>query len=329
MSTPYKAIVEGQSCEVQGFDENGSLVLTNGYAYAFERLHFKPEQQPSNEPGGDIIGWPLLEVVKLQQWQGDWKWNDEPSPLSKWMRDEFANAGSKHSDSPEYFKRAVTKARLTSLRSDDDRERINGVAWFRHDDGADGWNTPFFLSHFRSLPKGLNPEELAKTVVTNIKNAGDAAEGKIRAATSQLKGAIEELAKVAEPFREMYKDERLAGAKSEALKAGIPELVVDAIVSQYHKIKMPTTDGLIKYLNSSGISTKLEASDRGTSRSAIARWLGAFKGIMYNRGLIERTRLKRNSGGQNLEANYAPDENKTGRTSASTLEQELSEGSES
>ena len=126
----------------------------------------------------------------------------------------------------------------------------------------------------------------------------------------------------------MYKDQRLAGAKADAWKAGIPELVVDYLASTYHTSKLPTTDGLVKYLNDSGFSTKLESVGSGTSRATVGRWLTDFKKIMRRRGLIQAARIRKTSVGQNPATNPVANDDQTGLTSADTRTQELHEGFE-
>jgi hypothetical protein len=178
-------------------------------------------------------------------------------------------------------------------------------------------------------PIGPKPIEEAQAAASLLKNAGDEMMKKAKAVSSDLRAAAEQLAEVAEPLREMYKDQRLACAKADALKAKIPELVVDTIVSFHHASKLPTTDGLVKYLNSSGLATKLEAAGNGTSRATVGRWLATFKQIMRRRGLIQQTSRKAKSvadstGGENI--SNAPSE--SGQPPADTRAQELPEGSE-
>jgi hypothetical protein len=161
MSKSYEAVIEGKKRRVLGFDEAGkNLYLDKGQRYAFERLNFTPPGAP-DEPSGDIFGWPLLEAVRLQPWQGDWKWNDENETLCAWVEAQF-KAQNKHPDSPEYFKRAVVKATLNGVRASL-QGQIRGVVWFKHDDGADGWNTPVLLKSFRALPVNTDAEVAAES----------------------------------------------------------------------------------------------------------------------------------------------------------------------
>jgi hypothetical protein len=190
--------IEGHKRQVTGFDEQGNLVLADGKRYTFERLNYKPSGQPPDEPDGDIFGWPLLEAVRLQQWQGDWKWNDEPLTLTKWMESELQNLCDKRGIPPEqrteqikisallrvnpgelhlhYMTRAIVNSRLKHL-PDAIREQVNGVAWFGHDDGAGGWNTPILLKSFRLVASNASPKaEAAKSApdyFTSIKAAAD------------------------------------------------------------------------------------------------------------------------------------------------------------
>jgi len=183
-----------------------------------------------------------------------------------------------------------------------------------------------YLDGLKNVP--AKPKEVEQAAADHQKNAGDAAAKQIQAATSELRAVTEQLAEVAQPFREMYKDQRLAGAKTDALKAGTPELVVDVIVRFYHTSKMPTTDGLVKYLNSSGDSTKLESAGKGTSRATIGRWLTDFKAIMRRRGLIQNARSPKINSKDNLADNSESAADQSGLTSADTRTQELPEGSE-
>ena len=116
-----------------------------------------------------------------------------------------------------------------------------------------------YLAGLENIP--VKPKGVEQAAADHQKDAGDAAAKQIQAATSELRAATKQLAEVAQPFREMYKDQRLVGAKADAMKAGIPELVVDVIVSIYHKSKLPTTDGLVKYLNSWGIQPNWKPLD--------------------------------------------------------------------
>jgi hypothetical protein len=107
-----------------------------------------------------------------------------------------------------------------------------------------------------------------------------------------LQASSVELKEAAAPFREMYKDERLCKAKSEALRADVPELVVDAIVSEQYLSKFPSSGRLMKYLYETGGMKKLENAGRGISRPTIARWLGTVRNIMVKLGLVERYRVR-------------------------------------
>jgi hypothetical protein len=188
------ATIEGQKRQVTGFDEQGNLVLADGKRYTFERLNYKPSGQPPDEPDGDIFGWPLLEAVRLQQWQGDWKWNDEPLTLIKWMESELQNLCDKRGILPEqrteqikisailrvkpgelhlhYMTREIVYSRLKHL-PDAFRQQVNGVAWFGHDDGEGGWNTPILLKSFRPLPASAKPEQVINENQNNTVPVGN------------------------------------------------------------------------------------------------------------------------------------------------------------
>ncbi|MGA2541264.1 MAG: helix-turn-helix domain-containing protein [Verrucomicrobiota bacterium] len=172
---PYEATIEGKKCQVNCFDAQGNLVLADGQRYTCERLKFNPPNQPPDEPEGDIFGWRLLEAAKLEQWHGDWNWNDEPLPLKEWIELElqkpYAKRGERH---PQYMTRAIVDSRFRQLPAAL-LEQVNGVAWFEHDDGAGGWNTPILLKSFRPLPLNASPKveatKSAPDYFTSIKDA--------------------------------------------------------------------------------------------------------------------------------------------------------------
>jgi hypothetical protein len=172
---PYKANILGTDGEVRGWTKDRDLILTNGYEYTFERLSFNPPGQPLDEPNVDIFGWLLLEVAKLRCEDGDWFLNDERLPLKKWMQLELQKLYTKRGMPaqyrtggaqitaylraepgelpPQYMTREILDLKLRHLPSAI-QEQINGVAWFKHDDGADGWNTPILLKSFREIVSG-------------------------------------------------------------------------------------------------------------------------------------------------------------------------------
>jgi len=39
--------------------------------------------------------------------------------------------------------------------------QVNGVAWFEHDDGAGGWNTPILLKSFRRIANDAEQHKAA------------------------------------------------------------------------------------------------------------------------------------------------------------------------
>jgi hypothetical protein len=154
----YGAVIEGRKRQVTGFDEQRNLVLSHGQRYIFELLNYNPSGQPREEPDGDVFGWPLLEAVKLQQWEGSWKWNSEEQLLDQWVKSEVERFGgeSQAFEQPEFFKRRVVKSRLDALPPVQEA-KVCGVAWFEHDDGTGGWNTPIFLKSFRLLSSNAKP----------------------------------------------------------------------------------------------------------------------------------------------------------------------------
>ena len=198
MTKPYAATIEGKPRKIIGIDDQQHLVLVDGERYTFERLNYNPSGQPPDERDGDIFGWPLLETVRLQSWQGDWKWNDEPLTLEKWMESELQNLCDKRGIPPKqrteqikisallrtkpgklhlhYMTRALCYSRLKHLPAAV-WEQVNGVAWFEHDDGAGGWNTPILLKSFRPLPSSASPKvEASKSApdyFTSTKAAAD------------------------------------------------------------------------------------------------------------------------------------------------------------
>ena len=140
---PYEATIDGKKCRVNCFDAQGNLVLADGQRYTCERLRFIPSGQPPVEPEGDVFGWPLLEIVSLSQWQGDWRWKGEKQLLFEWLK-----AGT--NERPDWTTRAVVSRRLDALPASP-QQAVRAVAWFKHDDGAEGWNTPIFLRSFRRI----------------------------------------------------------------------------------------------------------------------------------------------------------------------------------
>jgi hypothetical protein len=119
-----------------------------------------------------------------------------------------------------------------------------------------------------------------------------AADREGRKTSAMLRAVAAEVREIMEPYREMYKDGRVANAKSEALRAGVPELVVDVIVSEFMAQKFPTTGTLMKKLNNAGNMKKLESEGHGTSRATIARWLKTVRITMVQNGVIEKFRVR-------------------------------------
>jgi len=138
----YSAIVEGKKRKVKGFDAKNNLILSDAI-YAFERLD--PNDRPRDEPAGEIFGLTLLEVVRLQPWQGDWKWNDETKTLS-----EKLNEYPKQSlEDVKIFSRFIVKGKLDELKQN--QNKVTGIAWFQCGDDAGGRETPILLKNFRKL----------------------------------------------------------------------------------------------------------------------------------------------------------------------------------
>ena len=169
----YEAVIKGEKRQVSGFDEDENLVLADGQRYIFERLNFNAPGQPAEEPDGDIFGWPLLEVAKLQQWQDDWKWNNEQKPLSQYLK-AHQQTRSPHYRTTDAFNRAIVNGILKKL-PEVVQKTVRAVAWFKLEDGTGGLNTPILLKSFRPLAKNASPKvEAAKSVpdyFTNIKDA--------------------------------------------------------------------------------------------------------------------------------------------------------------
>ena len=114
----------------------------------------------------------------------------------------------------------------------------------------------------------------------------------LRTTIVQARAVAEEVKNVMAPYREMYKDERLSKAKADALRAAIPELVVDTIIKEFHLSKFPTIGTLMKRLGDSENMKKLKAGGHGTSRATIARWLKVVRKIMHQSGAIEKYRVR-------------------------------------
>lgn len=134
----------------------------------------------------------------------------------------------------------------------------------------------------------------AQNVTERLGVVTDAAVQKIKTVILETRAAAEELKEAATPFREMYKDERLSKAKSEALKAGIPEVVVDAIVREYNLSKFPSGRGLYKRLLETGTCRQLERDGYGSSLQTVSRWHGTFRKIMVRFGLVDEFRSRSN-----------------------------------
>lgn len=181
----YEAMIDGQKRQVIGFGEQGYLVLADGQRYIFEKLNFNPPGQPPHEPAGDIFGFPLLEVVKLQPCGDGWKWNDEEKLLSQWLEAEGQKIDTEAQKSSNrlqrmnqlafentlFVTRSLVKSRLKELPTAI-QETVRGVAWFKFDDGMDGIGTPIFLKSFRPLPPSAKPEEAKGEAPNNIVSIG-------------------------------------------------------------------------------------------------------------------------------------------------------------
>ena len=320
MSHPFTAVVSGKRCLLKWSAEQENTLLVDGVPHAVESMN------RSNEV---LRGQRILRLCQLQYRDGtsnvgSGMWLLDGSVPGHYECDEKLKSkkmtahvldrilhGKEHPFENEQFPsvtelkaHAVAIVFVTELKkSFSDGTKI-GI--------------PIFLSKFTRI----NDETPG-----NHMNAANTAEKKIRAVTLELRATIERLEEVAQPFHEMYKDPRLAGAKAEALKAGIPELVVDEIVSIYLKFKMPTTDGLMKSANTGGITTKLEAGGRGTSRSSFGRWLADFKKILRRRGVIQGVSINPKSA-QKQQAVICAKADASDQTAADTRAQELPEGSD-
>jgi hypothetical protein len=119
-----------------------------------------------------------------------------------------------------------------------------------------------------------------------------AANSEARSVNAQLQATVTELREAAAPFREMFKDERTSKAKADALKAGVPELVVNAIVREKFLHGFPRIGTLINCLSTSGDLNKLEAAGHGRSRATVARWLRVMRNIMVKYGHVEKYRTR-------------------------------------
>jgi hypothetical protein len=152
-----------------------------------------------------------------------------------------------------------------------------------------------------------------------------------QANATKAEAVANQIKKVMDPFGDMYKNPRLADARSEAMRAGVPELVVDAMVRNMHVLKFPTTDRLLKELYATGAMKGLKA----TSRATVGRWHGIFRRILVRHGLIEPYRVR--SAGtkpkQSISSEKHPSDGddvakteETGQTKRDSRRQELTEG---
>lgn len=334
MSTAYIATIEGTPRKVIGWKAHEVLILEGGTRCAFARLGAKERDclctlegngQTVNGPEGEVTRFRLLEVANLRLDSGDWFVNDESLSLQKWLRLESQRFYSKrgilaqHRDStaivkavlrskkgdfhPHYWTRVFLEKRLKLIANKPQAQLVQAVAWFDHDDGAGGWNTPVLLTEFcqQINPDGLAAKE-ANLAADNLRKASKDAAREIRSVNSEMRTGAEQIQAVAQPFREMYKDERMQPAKADALKAGVPELVVDVIVSLYYGGKFPTVDQLDKYLHNAGYSAKLKAAGLGSSRATIGRWLRDFRNILIRRGVVVGSRRQ---GPQQIQSDLA------------------------
>ena len=298
VNAPHQAIIEGNHCNISNFDGKGNLATAEGRRYTFALLN----------PGTGIPSTELLEIAKLKRVAGDWYLNGERLPLQKWLRLELQRF---------YAKRGIPASRLTDdamktamlraiLNGDPNlpteflarrqlqsilqtlnawhENQVVGVAWFKCDDGADGRASPILLREFQELPPaGLNEQTAALAAVGEWTKAA----ATVQAANCELRATADQIKTVMEPLREMYRDDRVASARAEALKLNVPDLLIDTITAIYHKEKFPTIDKLLRYVHSSQIAPKLKAARRGTSRANVARWLKIVRKQFERRGLIQ------------------------------------------
>jgi len=353
MNYPYTVIISQKRGEVVGMDGNKYLMNTG------EELEINPLEHETFKQ------FTLKKISTVLFHNGGNEWLVDGENLPALIISAHMEIREKSEARTEMKTLDRLYRKLTGL-SFEDREKVKGVAWFDEShqvfeaetaescqEQQDVWESKYAPGKFDAkapLPsaKGFRPvlltdfgfgsghkaeaDRLAasgKVAVSNLERAAKA----IRDANSDLRSSTEQLAEVAQPFREMYKDPKLGAAKADALKAGIPESVVDVIVSIYHKSKMPTVDGLVKYLNSGGFTTKLESEGLGTSRPTIGRWLYEFKKIMRRRGLIHDTRSpKKDLKDERVDISAESDDVKpgadqSGLTAADTRAQELPEQS--
>ena len=126
---------------------------------------------------------------------------------------------------------------------------------------------------------------LFKQGVEDIKSALDPGIKNFEAIAEAIKEAMA-------PAREMYKDERLQKAKAQAKIDGAPEIVIDEIVSCFHKSKFPSIGTLMINLGSSGQLKKLKEMELGNSRASIAYHLKIVRNIFIKKGLIQKPKKK-------------------------------------
>lgn len=136
--TPYPAIIEGKRRKVIGFDKDGNLVLAGGRLYELAPLARNAE----------MLCRPLLEVARLRRENGVWIWNESENGFSKWLRvRSLVKLDDTTSEDATFLFLAHALKKLES----DVQAQVNGVAWFKCDDGAGGWNTPILLKVFRAV----------------------------------------------------------------------------------------------------------------------------------------------------------------------------------
>lgn len=192
MSNSYRAVIEGKSRDVIGFNEQGQLVLADGQHYIFE---------PFQKPAFDFMNGKLelveTLIVKMGVWiiGGDLLKNCEKGKSSNpntrhipKRRDLYNFLNGPSSPFPEYAEipSIVDVCNPAHYRPapgellppgvgggnrfyTDPRLAVCAVAWFKHDDGADGWNTPVLLKSFRPLPPHVNTKVAAELEETKEK----------------------------------------------------------------------------------------------------------------------------------------------------------------
>ena len=142
--------------------------------------------------------------------------------------------------------------------------------------------------------------ELAEIFVKRIKEAAEGGanylESTGKTTIAGIRAVTQEFKETVAPILDLNRNPRMATARAEAIKAGIPEVVILEIQKINFGSKFPTTDMLFKRFQGTTLRNKLTAGEHGLSRATIGRWLTTFKTILRKHGIpAGETRIRANA----------------------------------